>query len=81
MIPATNRREQAVYRMFSLPGAVSQVLGAALNRSESRRRAASPSMMPAQAPDFTYSCQRPLHNRGDGKPIPGGPLSSQCGVT
>src|SRR6516162_6309631 len=36
---------------------VVQVLGADLNCSESRRRAACPSMMPAQSPDFTYSCQ------------------------
>ena len=34
-----------------------QVLGVDLNRSESKRRAACPSMMPAQALDFTYSCQ------------------------
>jgi hypothetical protein len=78
-----------------------QVLGVDLNRSESRRRAACPSMMPAQARDFTYSCQAsmehleqraeppPLRNRGLGPlavmvlpiPLPGGPLSSQCGVT
>jgi hypothetical protein len=34
-----------------------QVLGVDLNRSESRRRAGCPSMVPAQAPNFTYSCQ------------------------
>ena len=34
-----------------------KVLGVDLNRSESRRRAAGPAMMPAQAPDFTCSCQ------------------------
>jgi hypothetical protein len=46
-----------VYRRLRMPWKRQQVLGADLNRSESRRRAASPSMMPAQAPDFTYSCQ------------------------
>jgi hypothetical protein len=42
---------------FSLPPTPWQVLGADLNCSESRRRAACPSMMPAQAPNFAYSCQ------------------------
>src|SRR5262252_5763095 len=55
-----------------------QVLGADLKCSESRRRAGCPSMMPAQALDFTYPCQAsaehfqqcaeflPLRNRGLG---------------
>src|SRR5262245_44970159 len=45
------------YPRLRMPRKRPQVLGGDLNRSESRRWAACPSMMPAQAPDFTYSCQ------------------------
>ena len=45
------------YRRLRMPRKHPQVLGVDLNRSELRRRAACPSMMPAEAPDFTYSCQ------------------------
>jgi hypothetical protein len=45
------------YRRLRMPRKHPQVLGAVLNRSESKRRAACPSMVPAQAPDFTYSRQ------------------------
>jgi hypothetical protein len=48
---------QSVRRIFRLPPIPWQVLGVDLNRSESRRRVACPSMMPAQAPNFAYLCQ------------------------
>src|SRR5262249_35533290 len=65
------------YRRLRMLRKRPQVLGVDLNRSESRRWACA-SMMPAQAPDFTYSCQAgtehfeqcteflPLRNRGLG---------------
>src|SRR5260370_14602617 len=52
-----HRKSQSGCRILGLPPTPWQVLGADLNCSESRRRAACPSMMPAQAPNFAYSCQ------------------------
>src|SRR5262249_37106039 len=43
----------------SLPPTRGEVLGADLNCSEPRRRAACPSMTPARAPDFTLGVHEP----------------------